>query len=97
MNFYPVGDIVRITGEFADREGTPVDPEALILRVRPPDGATFVLTYGVDPELVRLSTGVYYADVEATTPGAWYSHFEAAGQPVVEQGFRVATPKVSDL
>ena len=71
---------VRCTGTFTDVDsGLPVDPTVVIFKVLAPDGTITTLTYGVDADLKRSSTGVYYVDLDADLSGDWYYRFESTG------------------
>lgn len=70
MSTYNKGDLVRITGTFADAAGTPLDPTAVLFQVKDPAGVTTLYTYG-SSAIVRLSAGVYYLDVNVSQAGTW--------------------------
>jgi hypothetical protein len=88
---YDVGDVIRCTGTFADEDGVAVDPGALTAKYKKPDNTTVTLVYGVDGALVKLSTGIYYFDVDATMAGVWWYRFAAtgSGKSADEKQFRV--------
>lgn len=77
---YSVGDSVRITGTWTNAAGTAVDPAGVFAAYRDPSGNTTTLTYGVDAELVKDSTGVYYVDVDADEAGWWHYRFYSTGE-----------------
>lgn len=78
MNEYDVGDLVRITGTLANSAGTATDPSGTItFKVRDPGGTITTLVYGVDDEVVKSSTGVYYTDVALDEPGTWHYRVES--------------------
>jgi hypothetical protein len=79
MNRYDVGDLVRCTGTFRDSTGTLVDPTAVFFRVREPGEETIEYQYTVGPMVVRVSTGIYRADVDVTSSGTWRYGFHSTG------------------
>ena len=93
---YGKGDLIRVTGTFSDSGGTAIDPTAVIFKYKPPSSSTVTLTYGVDGELVRSATGVYYADISATESGVWWHEFSSTGtgQAVDESYFEVRQSNV---
>jgi len=88
---YDVGDLVRITGTLLDVSSNVLDPTGLVVKVETPAGVTTTLTYGTDVALVKLSTGVYYTDVNVTEAGYWRYRFAATGtgQAAAEGTFQV--------
>ena len=88
---YRVGDLVRITGTWTNAAGTAVDPDAVVVSYKPPSGTTTTLTYGVDAEVVKDSTGVYHVDIDADETGTWGYKFQSTGtgQAVGLEWFRV--------
>jgi hypothetical protein len=91
MNSYDVGDLVRVTATFTNAAGTVADPAAVTARYRSPSGTTTTLTYGVDAELVKESTGVYHVDISASESGTWSYRFAStgSGQAANEESFFV--------
>ena len=71
-----------------------VDPDSVVFLAACYNGFSVSYTYGVDPELVRDSTGQYHVDMGVGQEGKWYFRFEgytAAGDPygAVERVFEV--------
>ena len=62
---YP-GDVVRFEISVVDPDDgvTAVDPMALAVSVKAPDGTIMTYTYGTDAELVRSAVGSYYIDIQ---------------------------------
>lgn len=85
MNEYLLGNIVRVTAYF-NNSGTAVNPAAVMLYLKKGNNNKVLYVYGVNPEIVRPTTGTYYMDVEASIPGLYtYNWFstgtgQAAGQ-----------------
>ena len=93
---YGKGDLVRVTGTFTDSGDVAVDPTAVIFKYKPPSSATVTYTFGVDAELVKSATGIYYVDVSATESGQWWHEFSSTGtgQAVDESYFVVRQSNV---
>lgn len=94
-NTYDVGDSVRVTCTFTDpSDGSASDPATVIFAVRAPSVAASSAaeyTYGVDAEVVRTGTGVYYTDIDVTESGIWRIRCYSTGakQTAGEHYFRV--------
>ena len=88
---FPYGTVVRMSAEFTDVEGLPLDPTTVTLRYLPPGGAEVQLLYGASA-MVKESTGSYRADVLADASGLWRYRWEGTGtaQAVDEATFKVA-------
>jgi hypothetical protein len=78
-NSYDVGDVVRCTGTFTDADGNVVDPTAVTFKFEDPSGNETSYVYGTDPEVVRVSQGVYRVDVTIDESGIWYYRFVSTG------------------
>lgn len=78
-NIYDIGDAVRAIVRFTDTSKTLVDPSAITGKFKNPSGTTTIYEYGVDAELVKSETGVYYIDIPIDTSGLWYYRYEATG------------------
>lgn len=78
-NIYDVGDLVRCTGTFTDQSGTALDPTAVYFSFKNPSEVTTTYQYGVDVQLVKSSTGIYYVDINANDVGIWYYRFFSTG------------------
>jgi hypothetical protein len=94
VNSYDKGDNVRVTATFASGG---LDPTTVVAKVRNPSGTTTTYTYGLDNQLVKSATGVYYVDVNLNAAGTWWVRFESTGtgQAAQELGLFVPTPQVS--
>ena len=88
-----VGDVAHLTATFTDPENsdTPIDPTAVYLSVRDPNGTVTTLQFGVDSEVQQSGTGAYYADISIDRPGRWYYRWwsTGVGQAADEQWFEV--------
>lgn len=94
---FEIGDLMETFVDFTDPAGALLDPAAVFFRVKAPDGTLTTLQYGVDSEVVKLSTGKYQANIDAVAAGAyryrWFS--TGAGQGSQSSGFTVAKPKTA--
>jgi hypothetical protein len=90
-NHYYNGAEVRCEGTFTDADGVAQDPTAVFFKVKDPGGNLTSYEYGVDAELVKSATGIYYADVDIDEAGIWPYRFYATGtgQSAEEAFFRV--------
>lgn len=79
MAAYNIGDKPRCTGTVEQTDDTPINPSVVKAWYRNPAGTVTTLTYGTDAALIRLSTGVYYFDLDVDTAGRWYYGFYSTG------------------
>ena len=78
-NTYDIGDLIRITGTFVDVDGAEIDPTTVVAKFEDPSGNETSYTYGVDAELVKSDTGVYYFDIDIDEKGVWRYRQEGSG------------------
>lgn len=79
MIIYNVGDLVRVSATWTNAAGTATDPTAVFVDYKDPAGDITTLTYGTDPELHKVSAGVYYTDIDADQAGHWHYRFYSTG------------------
>lgn len=74
MPAYDIGNKIRITGTFTNplSGDAVVDPVTVYCSVRTPAGETTTYEYGVDTEITKSGTGVYYLDLPLDENGNWY-------------------------
>lgn len=78
VNTYEQGNLVRLTGEFADAvTGAPVDPTTVTFRIRTPDNAVTEYTY--PSTVIKNAQGSYYVDWPAVLPGRYTYRFFSTG------------------
>jgi hypothetical protein len=97
---YDVGDRVKLSAEIRDLEsvGSPlIDPDTLVFKMLEPNATITTYTYGVDPELVRDSVGVFHVEWDVDQAGNHWSRFAASGNvgAAEERGFKVRAPRVT--
>ena len=76
---HAVGTTVRIACNFQDDDGTDIDPDGVVFKVRSPAGTVTTYTYGTDAALVRQNTGDYYVDLVPTDSGRWHYRWVSSG------------------
>jgi hypothetical protein len=74
-----IGDLVRLSGTFADLNGNLLDPTAVTLSIKEPNGATASFQYGRDAFVVRESVGCYLMDFAPSTEGLYTYRFAGTG------------------
>lgn len=80
-NSYDIGDVARLstTTVFTDADtGDPFDPDKVIFKYKPPNGATVTRTYPDDnpATITKNDVGDYYTDIALTVAGTWYYRIE---------------------
>ena len=78
-----VGDKCRVTCTFKNLAGADTDPTAITFKMLEPDGTVTTYVYGVDAELVKSATGIYYVDWTSDQAGRHLYRFIGTG--TVEQ------------
>ena len=92
MASYDKGDLIRCTGTFTNAAGTETDPDDVFFKVRDPYRNIIVeYEYGVDAEVIKSSTGIYYSDVSGDVVGKYfYTYYSTgAGQAAGENDFNI--------
>lgn len=92
MNTYQKGALVRISFDFKNSDGDPIDPGVVKITIKDPAGVTTTYTYGTDSQLVKDSTGNYHLDQSAAHSGEYlYKTFSTGiGQAAAKGSFNVA-------
>lgn len=89
-NVHNLGDLVTVTNSGDDSEpvahaftdestGVAIDPDAVSITIKAPDGTVTSYVYGTDIEVVRDGVGLYHMDVDANQAGTWFYRFESTG------------------
>lgn len=92
MNTYNLGDKIRTSVVFTQvSDETAIDPSVVKLSFITPAGVTTTYVYGTDDEIVKSSTGNYYADISLTEKGTWYYRWfsTGTGQAATEERLEV--------
>lgn len=86
---WTLGDNARLDLEIIDAAGTPIDPETLTLKIKPP-GATALQTI-TNP--TKTATGIYHHDLPLDKKGTWYYRWEStAPLPAAAEGSLTVQP-----
>ena len=91
QNIHDLGDLVRVEAEFRNAlTGAALDPTAVFLSVREPDGTVTTYTYG-GAEITQDSTGIYHALIDVDQAGVWRYRWwsTGSGQAAEEKVFKV--------
>lgn len=72
MNAFTVGAQVRLQATFKVADVS-TDPTAITFKIRAPSGNVTTYVHGVDAQLVKSATGIYYVDWTTSAEGvhAW--------------------------
>lgn len=89
MNTYNEVQVVRLIARFKSIGKVAVDPTAVFVLVDSPDDAVVSYQYGVDAEIVKSDTGVYYIDIDTSgDPGTWSYRWYSTGEHQTSGGLR---------
>lgn len=78
MATYEVGDESTLAATFKDAAGTPTDPTAVTLKIKPPSGSVATHVYG-SSSVVRDSAGAYHFVLALTATGTWHYRWVGTG------------------
>jgi hypothetical protein len=96
---YDVGDQVRLIGKWTDPNNSyaVVDPTAVNCSILAPSGTLTTYVYGVDADLKKESTGIYYLDLDIDESGDWCYRWFSTGtaQAAEENKFTVRNQLVT--
>lgn len=70
---FDVGDTVRLTVAFRNLDGALADPTSVTAKVQDPAAAV------TTPTPTKLSTGIYYTDIDINASGTWYARMNGTG------------------
>lgn len=82
---YDVGDGVRFKATITDLDGSAADPTTVTVKIRDPSGNTETLVYGVDGDVKKSGTGIYYVDRTIDEAGVWRHRWAGTGAVVVAE------------
>ena len=71
--YHDFGDLIVQRASFTNKAGTLTDPTSVFGSYLKSDGTEVLLQYGVDANLVKISTGIYdlQIDVDVDSTGTW--------------------------
>lgn len=78
VNYYLIGNIIRLSSYFVSISNVPVDPDDITLEIKQPDGTVLTYTYAAN-EIIKVGTGSYYYDFTPTINGIHYYRFSGSG------------------
>lgn len=93
MATYDKGDKIRLTVTFKNLAEVVTDPTNVYLRVRTPSGTQSTHQYGVDGNVVKTSTGIYYYDLQISESGTYRYKWEGTGALQVSEEGRLSVRK----
>jgi hypothetical protein len=77
---YLIGNASRVQTRFRNAiTGAPVDPTTLTLKIKDPALVETTYVYGVGPQIIKESVGVYYYDLPLIATGTWRYRWEGTG------------------
>lgn len=79
INHFTYGERIRGVFTVVDFQGSPVDPTTVKFHILTPSSVVTVYEYGVDPDIVNDSVGVYHIDIDTDEEGAWKYRWEGSG------------------
>ena len=77
---------VRVIAKIKDLDGVLADPTTLVFSIKEPDGTTTSYTWITDDEMVRVDTGDFYIEWDATQSGLHKYRWQASGDVQVAFG-----------
>jgi hypothetical protein len=92
MNAYDLGETVRSSVNI-QVSAADVDPAALTVSVRDPQGQVTLYTYGTDAAVIKDSVGDYHIDVTCDLPGVWKVRWRGTGSNL---GARESSWRIND-
>ena len=91
-NTYGIGNGIRVSVKYrAVQTGAYVDPGTVTVLIKDPSLNVTTWVYGVDPEVQKTATGLYFTVVDADEAGLWEYRWEGTGanQAASEGSFTV--------
>jgi hypothetical protein len=87
---YDIGDLVKVSVRFINPRGKELDPAAVSLLVKSPDGVTTTYTYS-GGAVTRDKLGCFHRNITIDQAGQWFYRFvgTGGGQAAGEKGFYV--------
>ena len=79
MEVWTRGSRVEVTALFRDRSGRLVDPDAVRVRVRAPDGQERTYSFGSETEVVQVGPGHFRIEFDLDQSGDWLVRVESDG------------------
>ena len=84
---YPVGTTLWFSFYLKDRQGTPSDPDTLLLTLKSPTVGAALVTFDIN-DMTKVAVGSYYVDYAPNAVGTWHWRVASTGNPtLVDQGY----------
>lgn len=96
VNKYLRGRVVQVSAEVLNDAGAAANPSAMSLIVKNPAGTETTYVYGTDVEVVRPSTGNFYANITAATAGRYFYRWESTTPTGADEGEFLVTQGAFD-
>lgn len=92
---YDIGDQVKAEVTFTNISKALADPTTVVLKTRDTAGTETSYTYGVDAEVIKSGTGVYYMTIITTAKGSYFYRGVGTGAVVAagESFFNIRASK----
>lgn len=83
MTYYPAYTQLRVSVSFTDSSGTLTDPTTITVAIANAAASSLTIyTYGVDIQVVKQSTGIYYMDYTPPNTGTFTFQWKGTGTVV---------------
>ena len=76
---FALGSKIHVTGSFTNSLGVAADPDSVFFQISVPTTGKQQFEYGVDPEIVKESTGNYYIDWNNSRSGTYFYRWISTG------------------
>lgn len=86
MSSWIIGEVGVVSLSAATPAGVPIDPAAVVLRVKDPSATVTDYAYGVAAELIRDAIGEYHMHIEFDAVGKWAWRWEVGTPDGVVEG-----------
>lgn len=83
-----IGDTARLTLNLTDANGIAVEPQSLVLKIKPPVGAPLTINAPT-----KVANGLYQHDLALSQKGHWYYRWESTAPiPAIAEGAITVSP-----
>lgn len=80
MNTYQLDTLIQLDTTFTQSDGvTVIDPTTVLLFIQTPDGVVAEYTTSTTPGIMKVSTGIYYLQIEVSQSGPWIYKWQGTG------------------
>jgi len=85
MPTFDIGDGVRFKVTFRDLDLALADPTTITVVIEDPSGNQEALEFGVDGDVIKASTGIFYVDRTMDESGLWRHRWDGVGALIAAQ------------